>query len=148
VLFEDLEVIIPGLVQGQLVGGNLEVLSRLVGTPFLPDLDGAVLFLEDVGERPYRVDRLLTHLDLAGVFNAVSAVVVGDFTNCKEPEGARFPSPTVEEVLDERLGRLPIPVVLGARFGHGDRNRALPYGTMVELDTRHGVLAAMEGAVS
>lgn len=148
ILFEGLEPLIPGLVQGPLVGGNLEVFSRLVGTPYLPDLDGAVLFIEDVGERPYRVDRLLTHLDLAGVFNAVSAVVVGDFTSCKEPEGSRFPSPTVEDVLDERLGRLPIPVVIGARFGHGDRNRALPYGTMAELDTRHGVLAAMEGAVS
>lgn len=148
ILFDDLEALIPGLVQGPLLGGNLEVLSRLLGTPFCPDFDGAVLFLEDVGERPYRVDRLLTHLDLAGVFGAVSAVVVGDFENCREPEGSRFASPPIADVLEERLGRLAIPVVFGAALGHGPRNRAVPYGTMVELDTRHGVLAAMEGPVS
>jgi muramoyltetrapeptide carboxypeptidase len=120
----------------------------LLGTPFLPDLAGAILFIEDSGERPYRIDRLLTHLDLAGVFSAVSAVIVGDFAGCKEPESLRAGSPTADEVLLERLGRLPIPVVLGAAIGHGARNFALPYGCMAELDTRHGTLVALEGAVS
>jgi muramoyltetrapeptide carboxypeptidase len=147
-LLTDLQPMTPGRVQGPLLGGNLEVFSRLLGTPFLPDLSGAVLFLEDVSERPYRIDRLITHLDLAGVFNAVSAVVLGDFHNCREPEGSRVTSPTTEEVLEERLGRLAIPVVTGARIGHGARNTALPYGTLVELDTRHGTLVALQGAVS
>ena len=109
---------------------------------------GAILFFEDLGERPYRVDRLLTHLDLAGVFGAASAVVAGDFSGCREPEATRADSPTAEEVLVERLGRLPIPVALGGAFGHGTRNRALPYGTMCELDTLAGTLTALEGAVS
>lgn len=143
-----LDDLIPGRVQGPLLGGNLEVLSRLVGTPFVPDLDGAILFIEDIGERPYRVDRLITHLDLAGVWSAVVGVVVGDFTNCVEPENTRFPSPSVAEVLEERLGRLPIPVAFGARVGHADRNLALPYGTLCELDTRTGTLVALEGVVS
>jgi muramoyltetrapeptide carboxypeptidase len=147
-LFSDLEAPLPGRVQGPLLGGNLEVFSRLVGTPFLPDLTGAVLFFEDLGERPYRVDRLLTHLDLAGVFDAASAVVVGDFSGCKERSDSGLPSPPVEEVLLERLGRLAIPVALGAKLGHGERNIAVPYGTIVELDTRHGTLVAVEGAVS
>jgi muramoyltetrapeptide carboxypeptidase len=147
-LLEGLEAAVPGRVQGPLLGGNLEVFSRLLGTPFLPDLDGAVLFIEDTGERPYRVDRLITHLDLAGVFSAVSAVVVGDFSACREPATSGRPSPTVDEVLRERLGRLAIPVVFSSDFGHGDRNVALPYGTLVELDTRHGTLVALEGAVS
>jgi muramoyltetrapeptide carboxypeptidase len=147
-LLSDLESPLPGRVQGQLVGGNLEVFSRLLGTPYLPDVDGAVLFLEDLGERPYRVDRLLTHLDLAGVFSAVSAVVVGDFSGCTERADSGQPSPPVEEVLMERLGRLPIPVAFGGKVGHGPRNIALPYGTLVELDTRHGTLVAIEGAVS
>ncbi len=147
-LLTDLVSLIPGRVQGPLVGGNLEVFSRLLGTPFLPDLSGAVLLLEDIGERPYRIDRLITHLDLAGVFSAVSAVVLGDFKDCCEAEGSPLKSPSVEQVLEERLGRLAIPVATGALVGHGSRNTALPYGTLVELDTRHGTLVALEGAVS
>ena len=138
VLLADLDEVIPGRVQGPLLGGNLEVFSRLLGTPFLPDLAGAILFIEDAGERPYRIDRLITHLDLAGVFGAVSAVIVGDFSGCKEPETLRAGSPTAEQVLQERLGRLAIPVVLNAALGHGPRNFALPYGCLAELDTRHG----------
>jgi len=146
-LLVELSALVPGRVQGPLIGGNLEVFSRLLGTPFLPDLSGAILFIEDLGERPYRVDRLITHLDAAGVFSAVSGVVVGDFSACVEPEATRSQSPTIDEVLDERLGRLAIPVAIGAPFGHGGRNVALPYGAMVELDTRFGTLTALEGAV-
>ena len=148
VLLTGLGPVIPGRASGPLLGGNLEVFSRLIGTRYLPDLDGAILFLEDLGERPYRIDRMLTALDLAGVFDAVSAVVVGDFTGCDEPEATRAQSPTAEEVLIERLGRLPIPVVVGAAVGHGSRNRALPYGALCELDAFTGVLTAMEGVVS
>jgi muramoyltetrapeptide carboxypeptidase len=124
------------------------VFSRLVGTPYLPDLDGAILFFEDLGERPYRLDRLVTALDLAGVFSAASAVVLGDFSGCREPEATRADSPTADEVLAERFGRLSIPVVAGAPFGHQTRNRALPYGTLCELDTRGGTLTTLEGVVS
>jgi len=148
IVLDGLLTITPGRVRGPLFGGNLEVLSRLLGTPYLPDLTGAVLVLEDVGERPYEIDRLITHLDLAGVFNAVSAVVVGQFTRCNEPPDSAVPSPTADAVLEERLSRLPIPVVMGGAFGHGDRNLPLPYGTLVELDTRQGTLVALEGAVS
>jgi muramoyltetrapeptide carboxypeptidase len=147
-LLSDLEEIIPGRVEGPLLGGNLEVFSRLLGTPYLPDIGGAILFFEDLGERPYRLDRLVTHLDLAGVFSAAAAVVLGDFSGCREPEPTRAESPTADEVLIERLGRLPIPVVRGGSFGHGTRNRALPYGALCELDTRSGELTTLEGAVS
>ncbi len=147
VLLTDLDAAVPGRVQGPLIGGNLEVFSRLIGTPFLPDPTGAILFIEDLGERPYRVDRLITHLDLAGIFNVLSAVVVGDFSGCKEPAGSKVASPPVEGVLQERLGRLAIPVAFGAPVGHGERNVALPYGTLAELDTRHGTLVALEGVV-
>jgi muramoyltetrapeptide carboxypeptidase len=148
VLLDGLEGLIPGRVQGPLLGGNLEVFSRLVGTPFMPDVSGAILFFEDLGERPYRIDRLFTHLDLAGVFGAAAGVVAGDFSSCREPEATRAESPTAEEVLEDRLGRLPIPVALNGAFGHGTRNRALPYGTLCELDTVAGTLTALEGAVS
>jgi muramoyltetrapeptide carboxypeptidase len=146
-LLADLESLVPGRARGPLVGGNLEVLSRLVGTPFMPDVDGAILFLEDLGERPYRVDRLLTHLDSAGLFSAVAGVVVGDFSGCLEPEATRAAQPTVAEVIEERLSRLAIPVVFGAPIGHGARNVAVPYGALVDLDSRFGTLTALEGAV-
>ncbi len=148
VVLSDLDALVPGRAQGRLLGGNLEVFSRLLGTPFLPDLAGAILFLEDLGERPYRVDRLITHLDLAGVFSAVAGVVVGDFAGCQEPEPTRGTSPSAAEVLEDRLGRLAIPVAFGAPIGHGSRNVAVPYGALVELDTRFGTVTALEGAVS
>jgi len=147
-LLSGLAALVRGRATGPLVGGNLEVFSRMLGTPYLPDLRGAILFFEDVGERPYRIDRLLTHLELAGVFQTAAGLVAGEFRDCDEPAGCKLASATVGEVLRERLGRLRIPVVLGAPIGHGGRNRALPYGTRVELDADVGTLAALEGAVS
>jgi muramoyltetrapeptide carboxypeptidase len=147
-LLAELDEVVPGRARGPLLGGNLEVFSRLVGTPFLPSLAGAILFIEDLGERPYRVDRLVTHLDLAGVFDAVAGVVVGDFSSCLEPEPTRAASPTAAEVLADRLGRLAIPVAACGLFGHGTRNLALPYGAVCELDTMKATLVALEGVVS
>lgn len=137
-----LETVVPGVAEGRLLGGNLEVLTRLVGTPWQPPLDGAIWLLEDVGERPYRVDRQLTQLALAGLRPA--GVVLGDFVRCLEPDGS---PPTVEEVLVERLGRLGVPVVRGAPVGHGTRNRALPHGARVRLDATAGILELLDGAV-
>jgi muramoyltetrapeptide carboxypeptidase len=120
----------------------------LLGTPLQPQLEGAVLFLEEVGELPYRVDRLLTHLGLAGVLSQISGVVIGDFTDCEEVEDGVVQHPTSREVLVERLGSLEVPVVFGGTFGHGARNTALPYGTLVHLDAANGTLVALEGVVS
>ena len=147
-LCSGLEALVKGHAQGPLVGGNLEVFSRMLGTPYLPDLRGAILFFEDVGERPYRLDRLLTQIDLAGVFQEAGGLVAGDFLDCDEPASSKLASATASQVLRERLSRLRIPVVLGAPIGHGRRNRALPYATRVELDADAGTLAALEGAVS
>ena len=121
--------------------------SRLVGTPFLPDVSGAILFFEDLGERPYRIDRLLTHLDLAGVFGAASGVIAGDFSGCREPEATRADSPTAEDVLVDRLGRFPSRSRC-RRVRSRDAQPRPPYGTLCELDTAAGTLTALEGAVS
>lgn len=147
VVLDALEELVPGRSEGTLLGGNLEVLSRLLGTPWQPDFDGAILFLEETGELPYRVDRLLTHLEMAGVLAAVSGVVVGDFTDCDDAEEDAL-LPTALTVVRERLARLAVPVVLGGAFGHGHRKLSLPYGTTAQLDTRTGQLVATEGAVS
>lgn len=146
-LLDGLQVLRAGSASGPLLGGNLEVFSRLLGTPLLPDLQGAILFLEDVGERPYRIDRLLTHLELAGVFSAVAGVVVGEFIGCDEPAGSRVASPRVMDVVRERLSRFSVPVALGAPVGHGHRNVALPYGVRARLDVDAGTLTSLEAAV-
>jgi len=146
-LLSGLEGLVPGLARGPLLGGNLEVLTRLLGTPLQPDFRGAVLFLEEVGELPYRVDRLLTHLESAGVLGSVAGIVIGDFTDCDEIEDGQIQPPTTGEVLVERLGGMPVPVALNGGFGHGDRKASLPYGVGVELDSESGLLTAIEGAV-
>ena len=148
VLLSDLEALTAGRATGQLIGGNLEVLSRLLGTALQPRFDGAILFFEDVGELPYRVDRTLTQLEQAGVFAAVSGIVAGDFTDCEEVSPLEPDLPSSRDVLVERLGRLKIPVALNGAFGHGERKASLPCGTRVELDTRSGRLSGLEGAVS
>jgi muramoyltetrapeptide carboxypeptidase len=148
VLLTDLEELVPGRCTGSLIGGNLEILTRLLGTPLQPSFTDTVLFLEEIGEAPYRIDRSLTHLELAGVFDAVVGIVVGDFTDCENTDDEDSDQPSSRDVLIERLGRLLIPVVLDGGFGHGQRKAALPYGSRVELDTAASHLVALEGAVS
>jgi muramoyltetrapeptide carboxypeptidase len=134
--FTDLIGLRGGRTQGRLLGGNLTVLCALLGTPYLPAFDGAVLFLEDVGERPYRVDRMLTSLDQAGVLARLAGVVLGGFTAATPgTDGV-----SAEQVLEERLGRLPIPVLRGLPAGHLEGNRVLHLGSLVELDADRGTL--------
>ena len=115
-----------------------------VGTPFFPAPERSVLFLEEVGERPYRIDRALTHLRLAGAFVRVVAVVVGELIHCEEKDGSSSPA----EVVAEALGSLGIPVVASAPFGHGERNRAFAHGGRVLVDGTAGRVEFLEGAVA
>ena len=116
-------------VEGHLVGGNIELVSSLVGTPWAYALRGNVLLLEEVGERPYRIDRQLTQLLLAGALDGVAAIVVGDLVQCDETEG-----PTAREVVIERLRGLGVPILTGLPVGHGSRNRALAHGARVRVE--------------
>ena len=137
------ETFVPGRVEGRLLGGNLSVFSRLLGTPFMPALTGAVLLLEDVGERPYRLDRMWTHLQLAGVFEQVRGIVLGDFTNCEE-KGAPYSS---EDVLRSLARETKLPCAWGFPVGHGEVNYAVPLGTQVRFDAGQATLTFLEGAV-
>lgn len=131
-----------GKVSGELVGGNLSVLSTLIGTPWQPDFRNRILFLEEVDETPYRVDRLLTHLLNAGVLGAVAGVAVGICSGCVDPKAKRAGEyrQTVEDVLQERLRPLKVPVVIGLPFGHGANNTTLPVGGRAMLDANRGDL--------
>jgi muramoyltetrapeptide carboxypeptidase len=134
---------VPGTAEGPLLGGNLSLVTRLLGTPFMPSLDGAILLLEDVGERPYRLDRMWTHLRLAGVFERVRGIVLGDFNECEE-KNASYTSSDVLRSLAEETG---LPCAAGFPIGHGTLNCPVPLGTAVRLDATEARLTFLEGAV-
>lgn len=129
-------VLVGGRAEGPLVGGNLCTLASLAGTPWALDARGAVLLLEEVGERPYRVDRLLTQLRDSGALEGVAAVVLGEFVGCEE---ARHPGWDPVAIAGEILESLGVPVVAGAPVGHGPSNRPFVWGAPASV--RDGVLS-------
>ncbi|HXS20927.1 MAG TPA: LD-carboxypeptidase [Steroidobacteraceae bacterium] len=136
------ETYVDGVAEGPLVGGNLSVLTRLLGTPFLAHLQGAILLLEDVGERPYRLDRMWTHLALAGVFRQVRGIVLGGFTGCEEKD-AEYSS---AEVLRELARATGLPCAAGFPIGHDAPNQPVPLGVRVRLDAVSRRLTFLESA--
>ncbi|MCP9916106.1 LD-carboxypeptidase [Cyanobium sp. ATX 6F1] len=130
-----------GRAEGPLVVTNLTVATHLIGTPWLPDLTGAVLVLEDVGEAPYRVDRLLTQWRASGRLRGLAGVALGRFS--WTPEDVQPGDLSMEEVLLDRLGDLGIPLVLDLPVGHGQPNAALPMGRTARLDGGAGTLSLL-----
>ncbi|MFC3795038.1 S66 peptidase family protein [Sphingobium agri] len=136
-----------GRASGRLLGGNLTVLTALMGTGWLPDFTGAILFLEDVDEAPYRIDRMLTQLSLAGVLRKLAGLVFGQCTSC----GATGPSYggfTLSQVLEQHLRPLGIPAFQGAAIGHVANQFSLPLGVRAEIDADAGSIRLLEPAVS
>lgn len=140
--FRPQQVITPGVACGPLLGGNLSLLCAGVGTPDELDVAGAVLVLEDVGEAPYAIDRMLTHLRRRGMLAEVAGVVVGTCVRCDPPRDR--PSAGIEEVVADRLGDLGVPVVAGLPIGHVDDQVPLLHGARVGLDTDVGRLHVAE----
>ncbi len=122
----------PGRAQGRLVGGNLSVLAAMAGSRYWPDFKGAILFLEDVNEYIYRVDRMMSTLRLTGALSQVAGVVLGQFTKCEPGDG--FGTLTLDEVFDDYLRPLGVPVYRGAMIGHIRRKFTLPVGALAEMD--------------
>jgi muramoyltetrapeptide carboxypeptidase len=129
--------IAPGRVTAPIVGGNLFTLVHLIGTPWEPVFDGAILFLEEVDEPPYLIDINLLHLRLAGTLDAVAGVVVGEMFNCdwreERPETPRTRS--LEDVLENHLSPLGVPVLYKFPLGHGKHLATIPLGVQAKLDT-------------
>lgn len=126
------KTLVSGSAEGELIGGNLSVISGIIGSNYMPPWDNKILFLEEVGEEPYRVDRMLTQLKLAGAFDQLKAVIIGQFKKCiaEEPNWAF----TVEEVIAYHFSNLTIPVFTGAPIGHVKDKYILPIGQMVQVD--------------
>ena len=141
----------PGKAKGRLVGGNISVFSTLVGTPFEPELKGRILFLEEVDEDPYRIDRWLTQFRLTGKLSGLAGVALGKFAHCApkdyKPSFSGFGTWTWQEVCKDRFGDLGIPVVANLVFGHVPDKATLPLGVMAELDGDAGTLTLLEAAV-
>lgn len=140
--------ITQGKARGRLLGGNLTVLTALAGTPYLPDFKGAILFLEDVDEAEYRIDRMLTQLGQAGVLGGLAGAVFGQCTNCVGSSSGNYGGFTLTDVLRHHLGRLGVPAYQGAWFGHIADQFSLPVGVMAEIDADAGTIRMLEAAVT
>lgn len=136
----------PGTAQGPLVGGNLTVLCHLIGSPYLPDWRGRILFVEDVSEDVYSVDRMLTHLKLAGILGQVAGFVFGKCTRC-DPGSGGYGSLTLEDVLTEHIAPLNVPAYAGAMIGHIADKFTVPIGIRAEMDAQRGEIKLLESAV-
>ena len=131
-----------GRCQGPLVVANLTVASHLLSTPYVPDLNGAILVLEDVGEAPYRIDRMLTQWRLAGILQRLAGIGFGNFEGCDDEQVSTLGF-SLQEVLEERTGDLGIPRVLNLPVGHRSGNAALPMGALACLDGDQGTLSLL-----
>ncbi len=135
--------LVPGICCGRLTGGNLSTIISSLGTGFEIDTDEKILFLEDVNEPAYVVDRMLTHLKNAGKFDRCLGIVLGEFTNCENSDGI-----SVEETLRQNLLQLGRPLISGVSAGHGLYNTTLPIGALAELNAVSGTLTIIEPVVS
>jgi muramoyltetrapeptide carboxypeptidase len=140
-----IQTITPGQARGRLIGGNLSVFSGIVGSPYVPDFQGAILFLEDTNENIYRIDRLMTHLKIAGVFDKLAGFIFGQCPGCA-PD-ADYGSLTLEEVVWDHIKPLGIPAWYGAMIGHIEPIVTLPIGLEVEIDASAGTIRMLEPAV-
>lgn len=127
-----------GKVAGRLLPANLTVATHLLATPIQPGLESVILALEDVGEVPYRIDRMLTQWRLSGVFDKIGGLALGRFSRCEAPQGSN--SCTVAEVLRDGTGHLKCPIVSNLPFGHDGVNAVLPVGETVTIDGNQGTL--------
>ena len=138
--FKGAPTLVRGKAEGVVLGGNLSLISNLVGTPYLPPLKGCILFLEERGEPLYRIDRMLTHLKLSGQLTGLAGLVFGDFFECGD-------SSEMEGLFREVAMGLNIPAAMGLPVGHGNENVAMPIGLQADLDTEHGTLSLKEPGI-
>lgn len=133
-----------GKAKGRLLGGNLSVLTSMVGSEYLPDWKDSILFLEDVGEDVYRIDRMLTQLKLSGILDQLSGFIFGQCTNCDTADEHQF---TLRQILQQHIQPLEIPAFAGAIFGHIDDMLTLPVGLTAEIEAESGSIIFQEAAV-
>jgi muramoyltetrapeptide carboxypeptidase len=139
-----IETLVPGVAEGVLIGGNLALVTSLLGTPYQPAFEGALVFLEDIIDHTYRLDRKLLQLRLAGALDQAAGIVIGECRLRAEPSE---PALTVREILHDLIAPLGKPAIYGLACGHGNYHLTLPLGVRARLDATQGVLSIEEAAV-
>jgi len=124
----DYHCIKPGKTEGELVGGNLAILCGMLGTPYMPDLSGRILFIEDVGEPLYKIDRMIMQLKLAGVFEKISGLLFAEFSSVQKSDNGETNLLTALDIIQELAEELKTPVGYGFPAGHSEQKATLPYG--------------------
>lgn len=144
-----LDVIASGVAEGQLVGGNLTLMISVLGTPYDLDFDGKLVFIEEIGESPYKIDRMLTQLLNTGKLKKARGIILGQFNDCEtKPTDPDYEaSLSLAEVFADRLAGLGIPVAAGLPFGHVPDNATIPFGIKAHFDASDGKLTYLESAI-
>jgi muramoyltetrapeptide carboxypeptidase len=142
---DDVLALAPGIAQGELIGGNLSVFVSLIGTNYLPDFDRKILFLEELNEDPYKIDRMLMQINQSGIFDKLAGLVFGVFSNC-HPENIDQSFPLLE-VIKHHVLPLNIPVIYNAPFGHTTKKWTIPIGALAEINADNLSLELLEPAV-
>jgi muramoyltetrapeptide carboxypeptidase len=147
---KNVSIVRGGMAEGRLIGGNLSVLCAAIGTPFEPSFKGRILFFEDISEKPYRLDRMLTQLLNAGILQQLAGVAVGVNHDCEDQKNSTTGEfrQSAADVVAERLSSLGIPVVTGLPFGHVNLNATIPVNARATLDGDNGDLIITEAVVS
>ncbi len=136
-----------GKGEGKIIGGNLTIISSMMGTEYLPEFDKSILLLEDINEPPYKVDRMLNQLKLAKVFRKLKGIILGRFVNCYEPDEMKN-SLTLNEVIEEYFHSLKIPVIYNFKHGHIKDNLTIPLGLNASVNAGKGIVEITESGVS
>jgi len=131
-------------IKGMLLGGNLSLISALCGTKYLPSFKNALLFCEDVGEEPYRVDRMLQHLKLANGFKQTSGIVLGDFSSCERKNEISL---SLQQVFSDTFANMNVPIISGLQYGHIKETYSIPIGIQAEIDAKKNKMRLMESLV-
>lgn len=133
----ELSYLVEGKGKGKLTGGNLSLIAATIGSKYEIDTNGKVLFLEEIDEKPYRIDRMLAQLKNAGKLKNLAGVIFGDFTSC-DPD--RLPSLSISEIITDYFGAADYPVITGLRCGHGKQTMTIPLGAEIAIDTANNLL--------
>ena len=141
------QIVKPGKAKGRLLGGCLSLINVVLGTPYCPDFNNAILFIEDIEEEPYRIDRYLAQLKMAGILHQINGLVIGQFVDCVPSEPEK-PNLKLDQIFDDYFSDLDIPIISNFAYGHVPVKHTMPVGAEVELDADHGALIITESVVS
>jgi muramoyltetrapeptide carboxypeptidase len=136
-----------GSTSGKIVGGNLSVITGLIGTNYFPDLKDKILFIEEIGELPYKIDRMFNQFRLSSMFKGLKGVIIGSFSDCQEPDPEKR-TLTLGEVISDYFSSMKLPVVYNFRHGHLKDNITVPVGANVKLNASRGYVEITEAVVS